>query len=62
MGRFEFGYRTNNEVQLSVQWPCDLEEGEEGFENLDIEAVLLLFYITSLKKSLTNWPPPQEIP
>jgi hypothetical protein len=35
-----FGYGKNNEVQLSVWWPCELEEGEAGLEMLDIEAVL----------------------
>jgi len=34
------GYSKNNEVQLSLWWPCDLEEGGGGLEILDIEAVL----------------------
>ena len=39
--RHEFGYGKNNEVQLLVWWPRDLEEGDEGLETLVINAVLL---------------------
>ena len=40
----KFGYSKNNEVQLSLWWPCELEEGGAGLEILDIEAVLTLLY------------------
>ena len=50
LGQFKFGYGKNNEVQLSVWWPCDLEEGEAGLETLDIEAVLLYSLHYKLKR------------
>ena len=37
---FELGYGKNKEARISMWQPRYLKEGEEGFEILDVEAVI----------------------